>query len=280
VEQASTSGPVELLLVVVSDKPAVRQVAESLAGRSDTPSIEVTVVQDVRMLNVAANRMLEYCGGEFVLVMDGDCVLAEGALAKFVAAHAADIESALVYSDHDELTTDGKQRVNPFFKPDYSPELLHSFNYLGPVILIRRELLRSIGAFAALDERAHVYDIALRALEIMPRACHVREVLYHRTTPSRKRLLQPGSSVEALSRAIARRGLQALARSVPRDRTRMKFRTIGKPVVSIIIPSDDADNSIHCIRNCALRPVRPALQFFSEVQCRRRGRSWIVLRLL
>lgn len=48
----------------------------------------------------------------------------------------------IIYGDEDELK-DGK-RQNPFFKPDFSPELLEQFNYLGEMVLVRKDLLEKI----------------------------------------------------------------------------------------------------------------------------------------
>lgn len=56
----------------------------------------------------------------------------------------------LVYGDEDFLTDEGV-RKNPYFKPDWSPDLLRSFNYLGPSVLYRRELLLDV--LQAMPER-------------------------------------------------------------------------------------------------------------------------------
>ena len=48
----------------------------------------------------------------------------------------------IIYGDEDSLK-DGV-RSNPFFKPDFSPELLEQFNYLGEMVLVRRDLLEKI----------------------------------------------------------------------------------------------------------------------------------------
>ena len=48
----------------------------------------------------------------------------------------------IIYGDEDSLK-DGV-RSNPFFKPDYSPELLEQFNYLGEMVLVRKDLLEKV----------------------------------------------------------------------------------------------------------------------------------------
>ncbi len=48
----------------------------------------------------------------------------------------------IIYGDEDSLK-DGV-RSNPFFKPDFSPELLEQFNYLGEMALVRKDLLEKV----------------------------------------------------------------------------------------------------------------------------------------
>ncbi|MBQ8138261.1 MAG: glycosyltransferase family 2 protein [Lachnospiraceae bacterium] len=48
----------------------------------------------------------------------------------------------IIYGDEDELS--GGKRLKPFFKPDFSPELLEQFNYLGEMVLVRKDLLEKV----------------------------------------------------------------------------------------------------------------------------------------
>ena len=62
----------------------------------------------------------------------------------------------IIYGDEDVLSSGGNpssaeassqevcERSDPFFKPDFSPELLEQFNYFGEMVLIRKEVLSSV----------------------------------------------------------------------------------------------------------------------------------------
>ena len=67
--------------------------------------------------------------GEFVGLMDNDDILTENALYEMVYALNQNKELDLIYSDEDKLDMKGR-RCEPHFKPDYSPDLLRSYNYI------------------------------------------------------------------------------------------------------------------------------------------------------
>ena len=67
-----------------------------------------------------------------------------------MAQGAAAFHADLLYADEDHLD-DAGHRTAPVFKPAWSPELLRSTPYLGAPLLVRRELLVSLGAVDGLD---------------------------------------------------------------------------------------------------------------------------------
>jgi GT2 family glycosyltransferase/glycosyltransferase involved in cell wall biosynthesis len=72
-----------------------------------------------------------------LLVMSGDTVLREIALYGFAAAASENPEACLIYSDEDRVDTEGR-RSAPWFKPDFSPELLRGIPYLGNCALLQQ----------------------------------------------------------------------------------------------------------------------------------------------
>jgi GT2 family glycosyltransferase len=149
--------------------------------------------------------------GEFVTLLRPGDELAEHAL--FQAAQAIVAESSLdmIYSDEDEITDDGRH-VNPFFKPDWSPETLRSFHYTGGLAVYRTSLMREMGL--RLDAGTQEFEVALRIAGRSSRIRHLADVLYHRHHPS------PSAS-EGCSRPLA--GARA--------------RTGISPKISILIPT-------------------------------------------
>ena len=55
----------------------------------------------------------------------------------------------MVYSDEDCLSSKTGQRFGLVLKPDWSPELMLAYNYLGRLTVMRRSLLLGLGGFDA-----------------------------------------------------------------------------------------------------------------------------------
>jgi GT2 family glycosyltransferase len=83
----------------------------------------------------------------------------------------------MVYSDEDKLSENGYDA--PFFKPDWSPDFLLSYNYVGHLTAVRREIVRKIGGFRSEFDGAQDYDLFLRVIEQTNRVHHISRVLYH-----------------------------------------------------------------------------------------------------
>jgi hypothetical protein len=84
--------------------------------------------------------------GDFVVMLDHDDTLAPFALHALARAAAARPDVEFLYSDCDKLDEKG-HRCEPFFKPDWSPELLLGANYLEHVAVFRRSLVDRVGCW-------------------------------------------------------------------------------------------------------------------------------------
>ena len=82
--------------------------------------------------------------GEFVQILDHDDTLEPTTLLEAVKALNRDPTLDILYFDEDKLSADGARREEPFFKPDWSPEMLLSVNYLTHCV-IRRSLYEAVG---------------------------------------------------------------------------------------------------------------------------------------
>ena len=133
------------------------------------------------------------------------------------------------YCDEDFIGKDGK-RVNPFFKPDWSPYLLRSFNYIGNSFVIRKQLLDKLSNFV-LDKNFH-YDLILHCAEISNKFVHV-------SNPCCSIVKMDNiDQTKVLSQHIQRLGLNAeveCGKAV--DTLRVKYLLENEPKVSIIIPT-------------------------------------------
>ncbi|MDQ6626441.1 MAG: glycosyltransferase, partial [Verrucomicrobiota bacterium] len=192
------------------------------------------------------NRALATATGEFVALVDHDDLLAPFALYEVARAIVAQPTTDIVYSDEDRWSEAG-QRHSPFFKPEWSPELLYSCMYLGHLTVYRRSLLEKIGGFRKEFDLSQDYDLALRATEQARQIRHLPHVLYHwrEHASSGSTGGKPDArktNLAALADAMRRRGLPADVLEYPTaNRVRMKSAT--PRAVSIIIPTDSAQRA-------------------------------------
>ena len=134
----------------------------------------------------ASNTALALAQGDFVVLLDHDDLLAPHAL--FAVAQALQVRPSaqILYSDEDKLDESG-QRCDPYFKPDWSPDLLYSQNYISHLGVYRRDLVQRVGGFREGFQGSQDYDLVLRCVAEVadPRdIVHIPQVLYHwRMTP-------------------------------------------------------------------------------------------------
>jgi GT2 family glycosyltransferase/SAM-dependent methyltransferase len=124
------------------------------------------------------NAALEHAAGEFVVLLDHDDTLASHALSEIAEVVRAQPTVDFIYSDEDKLDLHNR-RCEPFFKPDWSPELLLSGNYLIHVAVFRRALLSQVGPFDPQTDGAQDWDMFLRISDVTTNFAHIPKVLYH-----------------------------------------------------------------------------------------------------
>ena len=181
--------------------------------------------------------------GDFVAFLAPGDELAPEALAELAVAITDDPAVDVLYTDEDEIDERGN-RTRPFLKPDWSPDYLLSFDYVGRLFVVRRELLEGLGS--EVDENRD-YDLALRATERAERVGHVPKILYHRRAHSQSEV-DPESGRRALQDALHRRGEDAQAFGGSYPPTYRVRRRQSSPLVSVVIPfKDGADLLRGCL---------------------------------
>jgi len=142
--------------------------------------------------------------GDYVGFLGAGDILAPEALFEIALLVNRHSDADIIYSDEDSLGDEGV-RENPYFKPDWSPELLMSRMYIGDLCVYRRSLLEQIARSRTNRSGDPRYDVALRYSEQTERIFHIPRVLYHRRLQGRD-ADDETSGVRVLSEALIRRG--------------------------------------------------------------------------
>ncbi|HLY20548.1 MAG TPA: glycosyltransferase [Bryobacteraceae bacterium] len=249
-------------LCVCDDASAESWVAEYFEALSATePRIRFVQANEHLGISGALNRAAELASGEYAGFVDQDDLLAPHALAS-VAEAVADSEPDLVYSDEDYLDDQGR-RVQPIFKPAFSPDLLRCGMYLGHLLVVRTARLRELGGFRAGYDGSQDYDLALRltggGLPSAAMVRHIPRVLYHwrrhADSTAQHAAAKPytqSAGLKAVSEAVARRDAQAVVTLGTFPNTyRVRWFIPEDLKTSLIICSRDAKLLSRCLEAIA-----------------------------
>ncbi len=246
-------------------------ICNDASGRADTlaylqklhdssdPRIKLTHRSTSGHIVHATNDALALAQGEYVVFLDHDDELAPQALLRLVQAINTPSDPDCIYSDEDKLDEQG-QRCLPLFKPDWSPVLEWSQNYIGHIMCVRRALLQTIGGFLEGSQGSQDHDLVLRLALQGARFAHIPEVLYHWRMHAASTASSPESKPyahEAGKQAVARHLSARYAAQFDRvddsDYTfvyQPRFRIPADTLASIIIPTKDkADLLEACIQS-------------------------------
>ncbi|NEV61129.1 glycosyltransferase [Thiorhodococcus minor] len=182
----------------------------------------------------------------WILFIQPGVTLSEHALywlAEVIQAHP---EARLIYSDHDYRQADGTLCA-PAFKPDWSPELLRSTNYIGPAVALHRETLLGMMSIHEASETfgSDPHDLLLRFCEhLQPSEIrHLAAPLWHLPIASAKSAstLEDASGRNPVQAHLDRLGIAATATRTHRGHYRVRYAISDPPpLVKVLIPTRDA----------------------------------------
>jgi GT2 family glycosyltransferase len=131
-------------------------------------------------ISEASNSALGLATGKYAALLDHDDELSAHALYFVAKAVNENPRVRLLYSDEDKLDGNGA-RFDPYFKPDWNPELFLSQNYLCHLGVYETALVREVGGFRRGYEGSQDHDLALRCVaRLKPEEiAHIPHVLYH-----------------------------------------------------------------------------------------------------
>jgi glycosyltransferase involved in cell wall biosynthesis len=238
-----------------------------LLASMDNPRIRIKTLKTNVGISSATNEAISFSKGEYFTFLDQDDELTRGALSEIINAVNC-YNSDLIYSDEDKFKDSlfGRKYIDAHFKPDYSPDLLLSHNYITHLLVVKRTLMDKIGVLRPEYDGAQDYDLTLRAVESADTICHIRKVLYHwryhpgstsHQAESREKCSDAGR--RAVEDAARRRNINAIVEPTKlQNHYRVVRRLKGEPLVSIIIPYNDMPELLEtCLHSIVSRTTYP-----------------------
>lgn len=204
----------------------------------------------------ALNESITMVTGTYVGFLDNDDELYVDALYEVVKRINEKPQIEILYTDEDKIDRNGK-RIEPFYKPDWSPQLLQACNYITHFTIIKTELLRTLGGFRKSFDGSQDYDLFLRVTEKTKNIEHIPKILYGwRKIPGSaadsiyEKPYAYKAAIKSLEAALTRHNLKGKIESynnLPYYRIRYEF---GNPMVSIIIfANGNLKNLNKCLRS-------------------------------
>ena len=225
-----------------SESAEVKEILERYAQQD--PRIKIKFLKTNSGIALCSNAALELASGDFIALLDHDDELTEDALFYVVEALNRQPELDIFYSDEDKIDEHGR-RYDPFFKPNWSPDLILSENYVAHLLVCRRELLIQAGAFRPGFDGSQDHDLILRLVEKSDRIFHIPRILYHwraiassTASVSTQKLYAAAAARRAIEEHLERRAIAA--KVVPGcfpGRWRVRYALDREPAVSVIIAS-------------------------------------------
>lgn len=167
-------------LCIADDASTEAHVAPLLADYASRDA-RIKLVTRPRNGHIAAasNSALALATGDFICLLDHDDVIVPHALYMVASAIRAHPSADLFYSDEDKIDNDNR-RFDPYFKPDWNPDLFLSYNFFNHLGAFRASLMRELGGFRVGYEGSEDYDLVLRAVARVGHAKvrHIPHVLY------------------------------------------------------------------------------------------------------
>jgi len=231
-------------LCIADDKSTNQETLEYLNSLID-PKIKITFLETNLNISGASNAALNLASGDYIALLDNDDELTPDALFEMLKAINTE-DAEFIYSDEDFISTEG-ECCNPHFKPNFSPDLLLSHNYITHFTCIKKELLDKVGHFNSKFDGSQDYDLFLRLTEQTTKIYHIQKVLYHwrmlETSTSHNSSAKPEAIDRGklvLEETLVRRGIDAtVLHANIHHYFRVKYNIQNNPLVTIVIPFKD-----------------------------------------
>ena len=161
-----------------SNDPEITDLVEFYLGKDRR--IKFRQLDENKNISAATNEGIKIAKGDFIGFLDHDDELRDTSLLHIAEAVNSNPNVKLIYTDEDKIDMDGN-RMDPFFKPDWNPDLILSQNYICHLLCIEKKILNDAGGFDKSLSGCQDWDIILRVTELITddQIVHIPKILYH-----------------------------------------------------------------------------------------------------
>lgn len=220
---------------------------ELLKDYMDDERIKYNLLNSNLGISENTNKAIEMATSEYIAFLDHDDLLSQDALYEVVKAINENKDVDFIYSDEDKID-ENKERFEPYFKPDYSPETLDCNNYITHLVVVKKTLVDETGLLNSKFNGAQDFDFVLKATNKAKNVVHISKILYHwrvhRDSTANVADAKPyayEAGIKVIENHLARTermGSVENGQDVP-GIYKINYKVIGNPKVSILIPNKD-----------------------------------------
>lgn len=217
-------------------------------------NIIVTFRKENGHISKSSNTALSMAKGDYISLLDHDDILPPNALFEVVDTINKNPKVDLIYTDEDKIDCEGNH-IEPFFKPDWSPDFMNSCNMITHFATMKTNIIRRVNGFTVGTHGAQDWDLFLKITSKTNNIYHIPKILYH------WRKSETSTAMNADSKPYAYINQKNVLRSSVRQRKenayidshvalgfwRKKYVIPTNPLVSIIIPTK---NNFKYIKKC------------------------------
>ena len=169
----------ELILIDGNSKNKDTKYILNVYSQKD-PRIKAKILDKNLGISGNSNEGIHLARGEFISFLDHDDKLSANCLYETAKLLNERSNLDIIYSDNDKIDENGN-RLDPFFKPDWSLSMILSTNYLFHLLVCRKKLIDEIGGLRSEFDGAQDYDLVLRLINKVTseNIAHIQKVLYH-----------------------------------------------------------------------------------------------------
>ncbi len=148
------------------------------------PKVRLVTFSPDTLFNDQVITQLNQSQQDYITIIDLGVMLREHALYMFAQEINDHPTAQVIYCDEDRLDEHG-HRTDPYFKPDWNPDLLSSQNYLDNLCLFRADAIKNLTGFSPTDADRLMWELVLDITSSLSphQIRHIPFVLCHQTGP-------------------------------------------------------------------------------------------------